>query len=70
MFSGNKLHISVLEPPNDVSVASPSMSVNVPEDFTYIGTDFQSTDITSISATQVTIDRIQAGDGKQHVCGQ
>ena len=46
------------------------MSVNVPEDFTYTGTDLQSTDISSFSATQVLTDRIQAGDGKQHVCVQ
>ena len=69
MFSGNKIHVSVLESANDVSVTSSSMSVNVPEDFLYTGTDLQSTDISSFCATQVISDRIQAGDGKQHVCG-
>ena len=70
MFSGNKIHVSVLEPANDVSVTSPSMSVNVSEDLTYTGTDLQSTDISSFSATQVTTDRPQAGDGKHHACIQ
>ena len=68
MFSGNKIHVRVLEPASDVSVTSSSMSVMVPEDFTYTGTDFQSIDLTSSSITQVTTDRPQAGDGMHHPC--
>ena len=34
------------------------------------GTDFQSTDLTSVSTTQVTTDRPQAGDGVHHACIQ
>ena len=64
MFSGNKIHVSVLEPASDVSVTSSSMSVMVPEDFTYTGTDIRSIDLTSSSITQVTTDKPQAGDGK------
>ena len=70
MFSGNKIHVSVLEPASDVSVTSSSMSVNVPEVSTYTGTDFQSIDLTSSSTTQVTTDRPQAGDGMHHACIQ
>jgi hypothetical protein len=70
MFSGNKIHVRVLEPATDVSVTSSSMSVMVPEDFTYTGTDIQSIDLTSSSITQVTTDRPQAGDGMHHPCTQ
>ena len=70
MFSGNKIHVSVLESASDVSVTSSSMCVNVPEDFTYTGTDIQSIDLTSSSTTQVTTDRPQAGDGMHHACTQ
>ena len=70
MFRGNKIHVRVLEPANDVSVTSSSMSVNVPEVSTYTGTDFQSIDLTSSATTQVTTDRPQAGDGMHHVCIQ
>jgi hypothetical protein len=59
-----------LEPASDVSVTSSSMSVNVPGDFTYTGTDIQSIDLTSSATTQVTIDRPQAGDGMHHACTQ
>ena len=68
MFRGSKIHVRVLEPANDVSVTSSSMSVNVPEVFTYTGTDFQSIDLTSSSTTQVITDRPQAGDGMHHAC--
>jgi hypothetical protein len=70
MFRGNKIHVRVLEPANDVSVTSSSMSVNVPEVSTYTGTDFQSIDLTSSATTQVTTDRPQAGDGMHHACIQ
>ena len=70
MFRGNKIHVRVLEPANDVSVTSSSMSVNVPEVSTYTGTDFQPIDLTSSAITQVTTDRPQAGDGMHHACIQ
>ena len=70
MFRGNKIHVRVLDPANDVSVTSSSMSVNAPEVSTYTGTDFQSIDLTSFSTTQVSTNRSQAGDGMHHACSQ